>query len=341
MTEATNAWLAGLRAAAARQPVPRGTLARHQLTRSGPFRLDRYGGEPPGDRPPVLLVYSLVNRPDLLDLSPDRSLVRDLQAAGFPVYLVDWGYPVLADGTLDLEDYVCGFLRRAVTAVETDAGRAPMVVGICQGATLALMLAAHRPDGIPALATVAAPVDFHAGNGQLARLARTWPLPTDAAAPGLVSGHRLSAGFTALRPADLLLRRYLPLPELARDPAKLDEFLRMEAWMYDCPDQPAPMFHRFLREGYLENRLIAGTMRLADEPLRLTAVRCPVLNVYARDDHLVPVESSQALEGALSTDAPYRSLALRGGHLGLFLSRGTRSRVVDAISEHAMTHLSP
>lgn len=339
MIESTVRWQTALQAAAALQPVSRGTLPVKELARRGPFRLYRFPAPELGSLPPVLLVYSLINRPDLLDLAPRRSLVRDLRAAGFPVYLVDWGYPLLADGDLDLEDYVPGFLTQAIRAVETDTGASPLVAGICQGGTLAIMLAALEPELIAALACIGTPVDFHAGEAELARLAHAWPMPGDTVAPGLVSGNRLSAGFTALRPADLLLRRYQPLPAMAEQPVALDEFLRMEAWMYDCPDQPTRVFHRFLRDGYLDNRLVGDAMELAGRTLRLAEIRCPVLNIHATADHLVPPESSQALGGLLDAGTPYRELSLPGGHLGLFLSSKVRQQLVTAVAEHAQNHL--
>ncbi len=342
MTEARQRrWHAALEAAARLQPVARGTQPRRLLASQGPFRLYRYTPERETTAPPVLLVYSLVNRPDLLDLAPGTSLIAALGAAGAPVYLVDWGYPTLADGVLDLEDYVTDFLQRAYRIAAADAGRTPLLAGVCQGGTLSLMLAARLRERIPALALVAAPVDFHAGAGLLSRLARCWPMPVDKAAPGLISGDRLTAGFMALRPADLLLRRYLPLPDMADDSAALETFLRMEAWMYDCPDQPAPMFHRFLQECYLDNALHQGRMLLAGETVQLSTVDCALLNVYACEDHLVPPESSLALR-AMKEPAGrlrYAELGLPGGHLGLFLSRRNRRKLVDAILTHAQKYL--
>src|SRR5207302_2057280 len=55
---------------------------------------------------PVLICFALVNRPYVLDLQPDRSLVRRLLEAGLSVYLIDWGDPDDADRCVDLEDYI-------------------------------------------------------------------------------------------------------------------------------------------------------------------------------------------------------------------------------------------
>ena len=43
--------------------------------------------------PPLLIVFSLISRSYILDLTPGNSFVERLLAAGFDVYLLDWGEP--------------------------------------------------------------------------------------------------------------------------------------------------------------------------------------------------------------------------------------------------------
>ena len=52
---------------------------------------------PSANLPPVLIVYALVNRPYMMDLQPDRSLIRRLLELGVDVYLIDWGTPDRGD----------------------------------------------------------------------------------------------------------------------------------------------------------------------------------------------------------------------------------------------------
>ena len=68
-------------------------------------RLYRYGAVQAGFAgTPLLIVYALVNRPEVADLQADRSLIAALMARGFDVYLIDWGYPGGADRMLGLEE---------------------------------------------------------------------------------------------------------------------------------------------------------------------------------------------------------------------------------------------
>ena len=53
---------------------------------------------------PILIVYALINRPYILDLQPDKSVVRRLLEDGFDVYLIDWNEPTRLDASLSLDD---------------------------------------------------------------------------------------------------------------------------------------------------------------------------------------------------------------------------------------------
>jgi hypothetical protein len=111
---------------------------------------------------PVLISYALVNRPYVLDLQPERSLVRSLLAAGLDVYLIDWGYPDDTDRSLALNDYIDRYLGGCVRQV-LGASRAAALnlIGICQGGTLSLCYSALHPRQIANLVLLATPVDFH------------------------------------------------------------------------------------------------------------------------------------------------------------------------------------
>ena len=64
----------------------------------------------------------------------------------------------------------------------------------------------------------------------------------------------------------------------------------------------------------------------------LKQIRCPVLNIYALQDHLVPPDASKALAGRTgSTD--YTELAFPGGHIGIYVSGKAQKEVTPAIGE--------
>lgn len=88
-----------------------GTTPHEVVYEDGSLRLLRYCNDQVRFLEPVLICFALVNRPYVLDLQGDRSVVRQLIDRGFDVYLIDWGMPTDADRTMKLENYVCGLMR--------------------------------------------------------------------------------------------------------------------------------------------------------------------------------------------------------------------------------------
>lgn len=312
-----------------------GPTPREAVWRAGKCTLWRYvpaeGTAADRSVVPLLIVYSLVNRPYLLDLQEDRSLIRGLLGAGHTVYLLDWGTPDRGDRHLALADYVCGYLAACIGhLIERSRQPSLHVLGICQGGTLALCHAALAPAQVRKLATLAVPVDFHTADNLLTRLVRDVDVDRLVATYGNVPGAFLNTAFLALRPLRLTVHKYLGVADLADDPAALQNFLRMEQWIFDSPDQAGTAFAEFLRWFYRENRLVQGTLELGGRAVDLRRIDCPLLNVYARADHLVPPSASLALEGRTSSRA-YRSLAFDGGHVGLYVSARAQRELPAAV----------
>jgi polyhydroxyalkanoate synthase len=95
--------------------VEYGATTKEAVWSDGKVVLYRYRGEqPPTAKVPLLISYALVNRPYMVDLQSDRSIVRGLLARGEDVYIMDWGYPDRSDRYLTLEDYVERFLGGAI-----------------------------------------------------------------------------------------------------------------------------------------------------------------------------------------------------------------------------------
>ncbi len=71
---------------------------------------------------PILIVYALINKPYILDLSPGASLVEYLVGRGFEVYMLDWGTPGDEDRGMRFEDYVDTYIPRAAQRVLRHSG---------------------------------------------------------------------------------------------------------------------------------------------------------------------------------------------------------------------------
>jgi polyhydroxyalkanoate synthase len=96
---------------------------------------------------PVLISFAIMNRHDVLDLQPDRSLVKKLMEEGLDIYIMDWGYPKRQHRYLTMEDYILDFMGGAVDFVRKSTG-SPKIhkMGICQGGTFSTIYASLFPE---------------------------------------------------------------------------------------------------------------------------------------------------------------------------------------------------
>lgn len=290
---------------------------------------------------PLLIVYALVNRPYMVDLQEDRSLVANLLALGLDVYIVDWGYPTRADRWITMDDYIAGYIDSCVDVVrERHNLEAINLLGICQGGVFSLCYTSLFQEKIRNLITMVTPVDFHIESGALLN---AWSGCSSAGKPNLdpdlmvealgnIPGDFMNFGFLMLKPFELGFQKYLDVLGLMQDQEKLVNFLRMEKWIFDSPDQAGEAWRQFITEMYQNNSLVRGTLKLEGGRVDLGAIKVPVLNVYAEQDHLVPPESSKALGEYIGTD-DYTVKSFPVGHIGMYVSGKVQKSLPPTIAE--------
>jgi polyhydroxyalkanoate synthase subunit PhaC len=135
----------GIRLATARPSV--GCTCKDVVWRRGRTELWHYRNDDVRVTPPLLIVFSLISRSYILDLSPGNSFVERLLKAGFDVWLLDWGVPDERDAQNRIEDYVDEYLPAGITRLlELTGCDEVSLLGYCFGGDLALLHAAHHPD---------------------------------------------------------------------------------------------------------------------------------------------------------------------------------------------------
>jgi polyhydroxyalkanoate synthase len=282
--------------------------------------------------PPVLIVYALVNRPYMMDLQPDRSLIRRLLERGIDVYLIDWGYPDGADRYTNLDDYINGYLHRCLGEVlRAHSIPSTTLLGVCQGGTFSLCYAALHPERVRNLITMVTPVDFQTPDNLLACWARGLDVDALVAAHGVVPGDVLNAAYVSLLPFRLLQQKYVNLLDSGGDQAQMENFMRMEKWIFDSPAQAGAAFAQFTRWFFQENRLLRGTLEIGGRRVDLKRITQPVLNIYGKQDHLVPPAASTALEPLVGS-SDYAALGLDVGHIGMYVSGRSQRELPEAIA---------
>lgn len=326
--------LAGLSTLRTLDDVDFGVTAKDEIYREDKLVLYRFrGAKKPNAKTPLLIVYALVNRPYMVDLQDDRSMVKNLLALGEDVYMIDWGYPDASDKYLTLDDYINGYIKRCVEAVAKHSKRVRInLLGICQGGAFSLCFASIYPHKIKNLITMVTPVDFHTPDNMLARWTRALDVDLMVDTVGNIPADTMNQCYLMLKPLRLHQQKYVGLVDILDNKVELENFLRMEKWIFDSPDQAGEAFRQFVKDFYQGNKLIEGGLQIGTKSVALKNIRAPILNIFALADHLVPPSASRALRGRTG-NGDYTELAFKGGHIGIYVSGRAQREVPTAIHE--------
>jgi polyhydroxyalkanoate synthase len=282
---------------------------------------------------PVLIVYALVNRQYMLDLQPDRSIVRNLLQHGMDLYIIDWGYPTKADMYLTLDDYINGYLNNCVDMIRKKTGNDKItLMGICQGGTFCGIYSALYPEKVKNLVTLVAPFDFSTNDALLFSWAKNMNVDALVDTYKVVPGDFLNAGFLMLMPFTLNIGKYVDMLDVTQEKESLLNFLRMEKWIFDSPGQAGECLRQFIKDCYQGNKLVKGELKVGERLVDLKNITMPLLNIYASGDHLVPPAATRPLNDLVgSTD---KSLyEFKGGHIGVFVGSKSQKELAPAISK--------
>ena len=290
----------------------------------GLLRLRHYaavGGMPAAT--PVLLVYSLFKRPYVLDLMPERSIVRSLTSQGFSVYLADWQPPSAKDASRGLDAYVNEDLAHAIECVrKRERVERVALIGCCFGGLLALIYTALYPRNVSHFVPFALSIKLRP---QLFPAAIEWL----AQIYGNVPAWWIHAGLNARVPSPPEIAGYLARdfgePELERGPESAVQRALMRWFDSDVP-LSGQVFCEVMRDAYWYGQLAENRLNVGGRRVALEDIRCPVLNISAEHDRLVPPESTAPLV-ALVGSRESRNIVFPTGHLGLMVSLAAHQRL--------------
>lgn len=274
----------------------------------------------PRHRTPLVFIYALVNRPYILDLKKGRSVVANFVDRGFDTYLVDWGVPTNADRYLTMDDYINGYMVNVMDYLCERTGVNQLnVLGYCMGGTMSAMFTALHQECVKNLILLAAPLDFATRDGLLNVWTQSPYFDVDrfVDAFGNCPAEFLQASFLLLRPVQNLIQKPIDFYEHMHEEKYLEDFLTTETWLQDNIPVPGEVYREFVKYLYQQNLLTQGRMTVGKHVVRLENITCPVLNLIAGQDDLVPcAQSVPFTEYVGSKDR--KSILLQGcGHIGL------------------------
>jgi polyhydroxyalkanoate synthase len=294
----------------------------------------RYRSDVVRHAPPLLIVFSLVSKSYVLDLTPGNSFIEHLRDDGFDVFLLDWGSPDERDAANGLEDYAERYLPDAIEAV-CAATRSPDVglVGYCFGGVLALLATAADPDlPLASLTTIATPVNYEKAWVLTEALTRgDLKIENVLDENGNVPTNVLYQYFRLLKPTQELAQ-YANLLDNLWDDRLVEMHQRMAGWAKDHVPFPGRVAQQAVDMLMGENAFMTDRLRLAGRPVSLSDIRTPYLNVVAMKDSVVPPTASlPALDLVGSPDK--QQLLLEAGHIGQVVGRTAHKVTIPAISE--------
>lgn len=282
--------------------------------------------EPPKYKTPLVFVYALVNRPYILDIMPNKSVVSHFVRGGFDTYLIDWGIPTHADRHHTFETYVNGYLMNVVDyLLERTGSQQVNILGYCMGGTMSAIFTALHPKLVKNLILMAAPINFDTRDGLL----NVWTggnvfdVDTLIDTLGNCPAEFLQSAFNIMKPVSNMIERPIALWERIDDEEFVQEYFTMSQWLNDNIPIPGEIFREFVKHLYQRNRLVKNQMPVGRHTVNLREITCPVLNLMATNDDLVPMAQSEPF-GDLVGSKDHTTLKLKAGHIGLAM--GTRAQ---------------
>lgn len=282
---------------------------------------------------PTLIIYALVNKQYMMDLNQDRSLIKDLLEGGQDLYIIDWGYPTADDRYIGLDDYIDGYINDCVDIIRQRHDLKKInLMGICQGGTFSYIYTALNQNKVNSLVSLVTPVDFSTDDGLLFKWGKYLNPHNMVDAFGNIPGEFMNAGFVFLKPVDLMLDKYIGVIDSLDDENKLANFLRMEKWIFDSPDQAARAYEEFIDAMYHKNALIKGEFELGGRFVDLKEISCPLLAILGEKDNQVPPAATRPIMDAVSSNDK-ELVEVSTGHIGIFVSRKSSNIVAPKINE--------
>jgi len=269
---------------------------------------------------PLLMVYALINRETMLDLQPGRSVVQNFLQEGIDLYMIDWGYPARKDRYLTIDDHVNGYMDNIVDFILERHGLDKInLMGICMGGTFSVIYSALHPEKIKNLVTTVTPTNFDTDQGLLHIWMRDLDADRIVDTYGNIPGDIMNLGFLLLNPARLMIDKYVGFLENIDNKTFVENFIRMEKWIFDSPDVPGETFRQFIRDCYQKNLLIQSKMDVGGRRVDLKKITMPLLNYYGKYDHLVPPEACELLTSKVGS-RDTEDVCLETGHIGIYVS---------------------
>jgi polyhydroxyalkanoate synthase subunit PhaC len=304
-------------------PDPPAVTPYQVIYAGGKLRLRHYRATGFARSTPVVLVYSLIKRPFVLDLEPGKSVVEKLTSQGFDVFLTDWLPPTSSDSWRGFQAYVSQDLAAGVREVQLRGGvERVTILGYCLGSILGLTYTALHPRDVKNLVSLALPLDTSVRGSSVYSLIdwldEQW-VESLTSLYGNCPAWLLGAFFSLAMPMQRMLGRYMGLEQFNERDRYARAYPAFRSWLDSEVPIAGALFRELTIEVFRKNSLARGNFKIGDKVVDLKGITSPVLNVVADFDIIVDPSSCVPLIEMVGS-ADRSNLCFPTGHLGIALS---------------------
>ncbi|MFP5111029.1 alpha/beta fold hydrolase [Bacillaceae bacterium C204] len=271
---------------------------------------------------PVFLVYSLLNKPYILDIGEGSSVVGGLTERGYDVYFLDWGSPGYEDNEITLDNYILDYLEKGVKrALRHSGAKEISMIGYCLGGTIAAIFTALTELPIKNLILATVPIDFSVGivpDKWLKGLQKgTLNFDRLSEVYGVIPTEIMYGMFRGLSP--VYVSPWVNLISRAHDLEYVKKWRRMDKWTKDSASFSGAAFKQLFNDLYKDNKLLKGELTIAGKKVDLKNIHCPLF-VFStsRDTLVLEKQSLPVIDMVSSEDKTYE--VFEGGHVSLALT---------------------
>jgi polyhydroxyalkanoate synthase len=268
-----------------------------------------------GKGPPVVLIPSLINPPNILDLDSETSLTAAIVGMGRRTLLLDWGTASERSG-LSVAGHVESLLHPLLRSI----GEPAALVGYCLGGTMAI--AAANLAACERVVTLAAPWNFALYPETSRNALRDMWLHSQAAARDLAAlpMEVLQAAFWSLDP-ERTVRKFAQFAALDPNGAEARRFIQLEDWANEGEPLPYVAATELIEDLFERDLAGTGQWRVGGKAIT-DRLSVPALHLTADHDRIAPASTAPA----------GRKVGIASGHVGMIVG-SARSRLHEQLKD--------
>lgn len=280
---------------------------------------------------PLVLVSPWINKYYVLDLNPQKSIIKYLVDQGFSVFVTSWKNPDASMAEVGMDDYLTeGIVKIIDVAREISGSDKVNLLGYCIGGTLVSLYLAwanrKNSDQVPVASTtlLTTLTDFDRPGDIEVFIDEDGLdyIDTIMERKGYLDGKDMAASFRMLRSNSLVWNYWASNYLMGETPMAFDVLY----WNMDTTRMPKKMHHTYLRELYWHNKMIQpDALTIAGQPIDLGKITQPIYMVSAEEDHIAPWKQTYTLVDRVASPVTF-TLSTSGHIIGIINPPGPKSK---------------